>query len=166
MKAKLSVVASLFAISLGSLAEAKTIIRPLNLKSPVPSAAPVTPPELASIDPAELSGEWFGTYSYVMDKETESVEFSVRLKCKSGLCEGTSEEKNTFEDKSKSDVLGAEWLGSAHGKLILLKKTYDGKAGYAHSVRYEGRYSGGATAVIEGKWTLDDASGPFQMTKK
>jgi hypothetical protein len=54
--------------------------------------------------------------------------------------------------------------GRRAGNMVFFTKTYDGRAGFFHSVAYEGTVNADATE-IHGSWSLPTLSGTFLMIR-
>ncbi len=103
--------------------------------------------------------EWHGQYGY-NDARTP-VPFSWSLFVTKGELDGHSTEPATFGDGSVSN-LTANLTGTIVGNRASIIKTYDGKGGVSHSVRYSGKFSADGKELT-GTWTVDDISGPFSV---
>lgn len=111
------------------------------------------------------SGAWSGHYAYVAGEDFEApppVAFTAQLKKKGDKLSGTTEEANTFGQKT-SDVLKANIEGTVKGNLVQFTKTYDGTGGQTGSIQYRGKRKAN---TISGTWTIaPDVKGTFEMQK-
>lgn len=93
---------------------------------------------------AGLSAEWAGAYGY--EDGRQAVPFVLTLTQNGAVITGRIDEVQTFGTKSSDDKLGASVVGSVNGHVVAFTKTYDGKGGQTHTVRYHG------TLVVDGEF--------------
>lgn len=112
---------------------------------------------------AGLSAEWAGAYGY--EDGRAAVPFVLTLTENGNVITGHIDEVQTFGTKSADDKLGASVVGSVNGHVVTFTKTYDGKGGQTHSVRYHG------TLVVDGEykfmfgtWRIGDDVGSWFAT--
>jgi hypothetical protein len=112
-------------------------------------------------DRRNLTGAWFGTYSYLGDPR-DDVSFVASLEEVVGMISGSISEPNTIGESS--DQLGAVVRGHRDGGEVTFTKIYDGASDAAHAVQYAGTVSDDGTR-LSGFWQLEDLSGSFVMTR-
>jgi len=123
---------------------------------PVP--APPAPPLTGS-----LTGVWNGTYYYPNGNQPVAFIFSFGA----DGCIGRGEEPNTFGNKSAPKLfanLSCSTPALAPGRVITIKKTYDGTGGVSHSVIYTGTVSPDMRS-ISGQWAINATHGNFKMSR-
>ncbi|MET0604991.1 MAG: hypothetical protein ABWZ80_00920 [Beijerinckiaceae bacterium] len=110
----------------------------------------------------DLTGVWTGLYSY---QSGQSVPFSASLIETACSFSGGASESCVVGDGSRQ-TLFSTFSGRRRGLSLFFVKTYDGTAGWRHSVRYEGALDADA-AEIEGRWTIPGSglSGRFMMIR-
>jgi hypothetical protein len=116
-------------------------------------------------DAADLTGVWQGLYSYA--GAGEPVSFMASLLATGAVFSGTTHEVARFPGVpgAVSLALGAFVEGALSRRRVHFIKTYDGSAGWSHSVAYEGLLNGEGTE-IEGRWHLADGlAGRFLMVR-
>jgi hypothetical protein len=114
-----------------------------------------------------LTGVWHGLYSYQAYREP--VYFVATLIDGGSFISGSTHESEIGETGAPL-TLFASIDGSRSGNAIDFIKSYDGSAGWSHSVTYEGLLNADATE-IEGTWVVvksetgAKASGKFLMIR-
>jgi hypothetical protein len=111
---------------------------------------------------SDCTGSWKGEFRYNGDA-LPPVEVTGTLKQEGDDIAGHLSESNWSEAGAaplESDIKGTI---DGEGKLKF-SKTYDGKGGQSHTVRYEGTLSEDGK-TISGRWNYSNASGPFTFEK-
>ena len=110
---------------------------------------------------ADLTGVWQGLYSYA---DGEPVPFMATLIESGPFVTGSTHETTTVGFRPNASATGLI-DGTRSATLVAFTKTYDGSAGWDHSVFYDGAVNDDATE-IEGLWRLPEGmSGPFLMRR-
>jgi hypothetical protein len=108
-----------------------------------------------------LTGVWQGRFSY---GAAEGCAFVATLMELGPHLSGSTHEPNV-SGRGDEDHLFAMIEGRRNGRSLSFMKTYDGSAGWTHSVAYEGRVSSDGTE-IEGRWSIGDGlAGTFLMLR-
>lgn len=111
---------------------------------------------------AEATGRWKGEYQYDDGRPAAEIEVSLRVADRD--LRGEMSEPNTFGShgvaRLQSSIVGEVF---ASGQVVFMK-TYE-SGGETHSVLYTGALSKDARR-IEGRWRLENASGPFWLAKE
>jgi hypothetical protein len=108
-----------------------------------------------------LTGVWHGLYSY--PSYLEPVYF-VATVIQHGQSFSGSTHEAQFGEMAAPLVLFASLSGERANTEVSFIKTYDGSAGWSHSVIYQGNLNG--VDEIEGIWSLpDNWSGRFLMMR-
>ena len=108
-----------------------------------------------------LTGQWNGQFSY--PRLLDPTPFVAILIEQGAQFSGTTHEPCTSGPHS-GGLLYAAVDGRRDGTAVLFTKTYDGTAGWTHSVSYEGVLNGDGTE-IEGRWKTWGWSGRFLMLR-
>ncbi len=119
---------------------------------------------VASAVPAfafERGEVWTGTYSYGDGRPSVSFTLFVTGSGNDRF-RGVVVEPNTLGDR-RAQLLYADFEGRQTGANITFTKTYDGTAGVAHGVLYEGRIAGG---IANGNWHIGNDSGSFSLARR
>jgi hypothetical protein len=105
---------------------------------------------------------WHGLFSYPRRYDPTSF---VAILVESGTSvSGTTHEPCAIE-RIPGGVLYATLQGERTGAVVTFTKTYDGTAGWAHSVAYDGLLSSEGTE-IDGRWRVPGSwSGKFLMVR-
>jgi hypothetical protein len=126
----------------------------LTLGKPVPAGAPAK---------TQATGMYEGVYEYPAEQNQEPVKFKLALVQDGGRVVGFIQETNTFGERKEP------WLHSVlkgtlsdQGQFAAVK-TYDGTAGPAHDVKYDGQAA--ADGSISGTWAIGELTAPFKLTK-
>ncbi|HVY85526.1 MAG TPA: hypothetical protein VG943_10365 [Caulobacterales bacterium] len=107
-----------------------------------------------------LSGVWQGVFWGAGNTPTS---FQITLRDDPGPgFSGSTVETNNFGDVEAPFLL-ATLQGQVQGAQVSFVKTYDGTGSVSHSVSYRGRLV--SDRRIVGTWSLDGASGPFEMAR-
>ncbi|MGH6779619.1 MAG: caspase family protein [Bradyrhizobium sp.] len=133
----------------------------LAMASPSQSIPPPAPPPLTG----SLSGVWSGTYYYSNGNRQRPVHFVFTFG--SNGCRGRSEEPNTFGNRGARKLfanLSCSVNSLAPGRVITIKKTYDGTGGVSYSVIYTGTVSRDLRS-ISGRWAINNIRGNFIMSR-
>jgi hypothetical protein len=116
-----------------------------------------------SKDAVNLTGVWQGLYSY--ETIDEPVPFLATLLDTGSFLSGATQETCEVETRSRATPC-AMIDGSRTARRVSFTKTYDGSAGWAHSVSYEGTVTADG-AEIEGSWILPEGHcGRFIMVRE
>jgi hypothetical protein len=111
----------------------------------------------------DLSGTWQGLYSYTDGREP--VAFVAVVIDAAGSLGGTTHERY---GEAPGGYLYATLSGRRDGSAVTLVKTYDGTAGWEHSVDYDGTINEDGTEIT-GQWRVHDewaaSTGPFLMMR-
>jgi hypothetical protein len=111
---------------------------------------------------AQATGRWKGEYQYDDGRAATEIEVSLRVADRDLL--GEMSEPNTFGSygvaRLQAAIVGEVF---ASGQVVFMK-TYE-SGGETHSVLYTGALSKDARR-IEGRWRLENASGPFWLAKE
>lgn len=111
---------------------------------------------------ASLTGVWSGLYSY--PALLEPVSFMATLIDGGMTISGTTLETCEVAPGVTSELF-ALLSGSRAGQSVVFSKTYDGAAGWGHTVFYDGALSADGTEV-EGQWRVPGAmTGKFLMIR-
>ena len=108
-----------------------------------------------------LTGQWNGQFSY--PRLLDPTPFVAILIEQGAQFSGTTHEPCTSGPHS-GGLLYAAVEGRRDGTAVVFTKTYDGTAGWTHSVSYEGLLNGDGTE-IEGRWKTRGWSGRFLMLR-
>ena len=111
---------------------------------------------------ANLTGVWQGVYSY---RNGQPIPFWATLIESGSFLTGTTQENTTVG--ARPDVVANAMIdGTRQASRVAFVKTYDGAAGWTHSIAYDGAVNGDATE-IEGAWRLPEGiSGRFFMRRE
>ncbi len=116
----------------------------------------------ASQGATNLTGVWQGLYSYA--GAGDHTPFTATLLEIGSHFSGSTHETTLVEGRARA-TLFALMDGTRSGNAIAFVKTYDGSAGWDHSVAYDGAINGDGTE-IEGTWRVrGGAAGRFLMTR-
>ncbi len=111
---------------------------------------------------SSLTGVWQGLYSY--PGIGEPTPFTATL-IQTGTSFGGSTHETALVGRRQRATLCAMVDGLRNGQRVQFTKTYDGSAGWDHSVDYDGAMSVDGTE-IEGRWRVrGGVSGRFLMTR-
>jgi len=114
-------------------------------------------------DAVNLTGVWQGLYSY--EALEEPVPFLATLLDTGSFLSGATQETCAVRRRRKATPR-AMIDGSRSARRVSFTKTYDGAAGWTHSVAYEGSVNPDGTE-IEGRWILPEGnSGRFLMVRE
>jgi len=112
---------------------------------------------------ASLTGAWSGAYRYAHNAMPETV-FNAQIEEVAGAFTGAVQEPNLTRP-ALATVATSDIEGVRSGQTVTFTKFYDGSAGMAHAVHYEGSVNA-ALNRIEGRWRLAGGeSGTFFMTR-
>jgi hypothetical protein len=110
-----------------------------------------------------LTGAWSGAYRYPRGRVTEVV-FNAQIAEADNVFTGAIQEPS-LRARHHQPVATSDIEGSRVGRDVVFTKTYDGSAGMAHAVHYDG-IANDALTRIEGRWKLDGGlSGTFFMAR-
>ncbi len=110
-----------------------------------------------------LTGVWRGLYSY--PGQGEPVSFVATLIQSGSAISGATHETCAVSNRRR-ETLGAFLSGVRAGASVNFVKSYDGSAGWTHSVAYEGGLNADATE-IDGRWNIDGRlAGKFMMIRE
>jgi hypothetical protein len=109
----------------------------------------------------DISGMWRGVYSYPGLPQPEH--FVAHLSDIGGKFDGTVTETVRLTRPAPVDVR-ARVRGSHVAGQVRFAKTYDGTAGWTHSVNYAG-YLNADSTEIAGDWVLQSMRGAFLMVR-
>ncbi len=117
-----------------------------------------------------LSGIWRGRFEYPEESRQPPVELRLVLLQQGERLLGVMQEENTFgttdAPRLHASVIGTYAPTNPAGGALVLRKTYDGTSGAAHTVAYIGTYYEGTDSIV-GLWTIPgDWSGLFQMQRE
>lgn len=107
-----------------------------------------------------LTGIWHGLYSHATGAQEA---FVAELTETLGVLTGkVTETIKHGPEAGKTPT--AHLIGERDHARIRFVKTYDGKAGWDHSVTYEGELAD-CGCEVEGEWRLQGAAGTFMMIR-
>ena len=109
----------------------------------------------------DISGMWRGVYSYPTLPRPEH--FVAHLSDIGGTFDGTITETVRLTRPAPVDVR-ALVSGSHVAGQVRFTKTYDGTAGWTHSVSYTGHLNADSTEIA-GEWVLQFMRGTFLMVR-
>jgi hypothetical protein len=110
---------------------------------------------------SSLGGAWDGLYFY--QGNGAPISFIAALTDAGASFNGMSQEAAILWTGDRA-TLYALLEGDRLGSSVSFVKTYDGTAGWRHSVRYRGTLNAAATE-IQGRWSLQGRSGTFIMCR-
>jgi len=113
-------------------------------------------------DPDDLSGAWFGQYSY--PDGSAAVSFIATFHDDSGMISGRITEPNTFGLPTAQRLSAAVSGHHANGQVDFAK-IYDGTGGVGHVIEYSGDLSRDGK-MIAGTWSGGGWSSSFFMTRE
>ncbi|MDC7684085.1 hypothetical protein PQU92_12415 [Asticcacaulis sp. BYS171W] len=111
---------------------------------------------------SNLTGVWAGRYTYPYGWGDEH--FTAVLMDIAGGISGTIHE-TVLQFVAQATDVNAFVDGSREGSLVTFSKTYDGSAGWSHTVSYRGMIKDEGYE-ISGIWTVDDMTGTFLMVRR
>ncbi len=113
-------------------------------------------------DPTDLSGLWFGWYTY--PHMVEKVEFTAWITATGTVFTGTTLEPNTFAHPDLGE-LSAELKGTLHDQSVLFEKRYLPVPGtHTLPIVYSGTLSSNGDHMA-GQWILESGSGLFELSR-
>ncbi|MGK9234111.1 hypothetical protein KXS07_17565 [Inquilinus limosus] len=113
-------------------------------------------------DPLNLTGLWHGFFNY--PEAYEPGFFEATLVETGEWLSGSTSELSTGEPPVGVTLM-AIISGRRRGHHVTFLKSYDGTAGWSHSVSYDGRLSADGLE-IEGRWSIwGNWSGTFLMVR-
>lgn len=140
---------------------------PLSLALPAVAAGPGAPgpapvsPALQPVADQGITGVWTGFYYY---GDRPGVPFTLYIEERGGKISGESSEPATFGDGS-SNFLTARIKGSRNGNRFTFTKTYDGRGGVRHAVRYTAQIARDGMNM-RGNWETGTTLGTFEAQRE